>query len=226
MPREGHGAVGRRCHGAGVPADRLSHASWPDRQRAVRRGRRRESRLDLIGSDRAVGPSALAVAFDRAHAGAMSRSSIGPDRSISVRECWALLRSQPYGRLAVLAADGPEVFPVNAVVDHGTLVFRTASGAKLDAMRDDPRVAFQIDGLDERADEAWSVVVRGTAHEVVGGHESVVAVELEVTPWQAGPKPTIVRVEPVAVTGRRFPRVSRADWRVDPPVQRRPSPDE
>jgi uncharacterized protein len=45
--------------------------------------------------------------------------------------CWALLRSQEAGRLAVLIADRPEIFPINYVVDHGTVVFRTAEGTKL-----------------------------------------------------------------------------------------------
>ena len=45
--------------------------------------------------------------------------------------CWALLRSQEVGRLAVSIADRPEIFPVNYVVDHGTVVFRTAEGTKL-----------------------------------------------------------------------------------------------
>ena len=40
--------------------------------------------------------------------------------------CWALLRSAEVGRLAVVVNHRPEIFPINLVVDHATVVFRTA----------------------------------------------------------------------------------------------------
>ncbi|MEO6571600.1 MAG: pyridoxamine 5'-phosphate oxidase family protein, partial [Ilumatobacteraceae bacterium] len=71
----------------------------------------------------------------------------GPDgTSLSTSDCWALLRDQPYGRLAVVGVDGPDIFPVNALVDHGSLVFRTDAGAKLTALDAEPRVAYEVDG--------------------------------------------------------------------------------
>ena len=30
--------------------------------------------------------------------------------------------------------------------------------------------------------------------------------ELGVTPWQAGPKPTYIRIDPSSITGRKFRR--------------------
>ena len=48
-------------------------------------------------------------------------------------ESWSLLRSAEVGRLAVSNLDHPDIFPVNYVVDHGTVVFRTAEGTKLAA---------------------------------------------------------------------------------------------
>jgi len=147
------------------------------------------------------------------------------DSVLSVRECWALLRAEEYGRLAVNCEDGPDVYPINAFIDHATLVFRTAEGTKLDAIRADDRVAFEVDGYDSRRRTAWSVVIRGVADEVTDRHEAVEAVELGVTPWQRGPKPAFVRITPTSVAGRRFERVDRAEWRVAG-VQRRPSPDD
>jgi nitroimidazol reductase NimA-like FMN-containing flavoprotein (pyridoxamine 5'-phosphate oxidase superfamily) len=149
----------------------------------------------------------------------------GDDSALSVRECWELLRGEEYGRLAVTAADGPDVYPINAFVDHATLVFRTAEGAKLDAIRSDHRIAFEVDGYDADRHTAWSVVIRGTADEVTERLESVDAVELGVTPWQHGPKPAFIRLTPHSVTGRRFRRVDRGEWQIDD-VQQRPSPDE
>ena len=125
---------------------------------------------------------------------------------LNERECWDHLRYEAYGRLAVIGPDGPVIYPINAIVDHGTVVFRTGEGGKLDAIRADPRVAFEVDGWDLADDVAWSVVVTGDAREVVRMHESAAVTELGVTPWQAGPKPTYVRIEPSSITGRTFRR--------------------
>lgn len=134
---------------------------------------------------------------------------------LSTRECWELMRAEEYGRLAVTDDDGPDIYPINATIDHATLVFRTAAGRKVDAIRADPRVAFEVDGYDRVRRTAWSVVVRGVAAEVTDRHDAVDAVELGVTPWQHGPKPAFIRITPTSVTGRRFQRVDRAEWRVD-----------
>jgi uncharacterized protein len=122
------------------------------------------------------------------------------------RECWEHLRTEAYGRLAVLDEDGPAIYPINVLVDHATLVFRTTAGTKLDAMRADPRVAFEVDGHHAESGDTWSVAIRGTAKEIVVPHEAVQVIELDLTPWQAGPKPVFVRIVPTEVTGRRFHR--------------------
>ena len=77
-------------------------------------------------------------------------------------EAWTILRTATVGRLAVVGGDGPEIFPVNFVVDHGSVVFRTAAGSKL-AMARGHRVAFEADGYTETTREAWSVVLKGMA---------------------------------------------------------------
>ena len=126
--------------------------------------------------------------------------------------CWALLRSQQVGRLAVSIADRPEIFPVNFVVDHGTIVFRTAEGAKLAgaAERD---VAFEADGYEPGTGEAWSVVVKGRGEEVVRGHELLDTADLPLFPWHAAAKPRFVRIVPDEITGRRFRVADRESWR-------------
>ncbi len=131
------------------------------------------------------------------------------DVELTERECWERLRNEAYGRLAVIGPDGPVMYPINSVVDHGTIVFRTAAGGKLEAIRADPRVAFEVDGWDVAHDLAWSVLVTGRAHEVVRPLESAAVTELGVTPWQAGPKPTYIRIDPASITGRRFQRSDR-----------------
>ena len=69
------------------------------------------------------------------------------------------------GRLAVSILERPDIFPVNHVVDHGRIVFRTAAGTKLAAAVLGRAVAFEVDGYDSVAGEAWSVVVKGRARE-------------------------------------------------------------
>ena len=128
---------------------------------------------------------------------------------LTERECWERLRDEAYGRLGVVGPEGPAIYPINAVVDHGSIVFRTAEGAKLDAVRADPRVAFEVDGWDVAADAAWSVVVTGVAREIVRPLESTEVTELGLTPWQAGPKPSYIRIDPSSVTGRTFRRSDR-----------------
>jgi hypothetical protein len=119
-------------------------------------------------------------------------------------QCWSLLRVCEVGRLAVSIAEHPDIFPVNFVVDHGSIVFRTAEGTKLAGAVLGRSVAFEVDGYDAASGEAWSVVVKGAAREIEGMHELFDAVELPLFPWHAGSKHRYVRIVPVEVTGRRF----------------------
>ncbi len=124
-------------------------------------------------------------------------------------ECWQLLRDQEVGRLAVSIANHPDIFPVNYVVDHGSIVFRTAEGTKLAASVLGAAVAFEIDGYDAEAGEAWSVVVKGRAHEIEAMQEVFDALELPLFPWHTSPKHRFVRIEADEVSGRRFEVVER-----------------
>src|SRR5262245_22271906 len=119
-------------------------------------------------------------------------------------ECWALLRTAEVGRLAVSIMNEPDIFPVNHIVDHGTVVFRTAEGTKLAAAVLGTAVAYEVDGYDASRGEAWSVVVKGRAVEIQRLHELLAATDLPLFPWHVAPKGRFVRIEPDSVTGRRF----------------------
>ena len=138
-------------------------------------------------------------------------------------QCWELLRSQEVGRLAVAIANHPDIFPVNFVVDHATVVFRTAEGTKLAASVLGESVAFEIDG--ESGGEAWSVVVKGRAVEIERMEELFDAVELPLYPWHAAPKHRYVRILPDLVTGRRFRVVDRAAAHAGDPPPHHAGPD-
>lgn len=117
-------------------------------------------------------------------------------------QSWQLLREAAVGRLAVVLGNGPEIFPVNHIVDHGSVVFRTGEGTKLQAAIGQA-VAYEVDGLDD-AGRAWSVVVKGHAHEVRQLHHLIDVLALPLSPWQGGAKPHFVRIQAEEVTGRRF----------------------
>jgi nitroimidazol reductase NimA-like FMN-containing flavoprotein (pyridoxamine 5'-phosphate oxidase superfamily) len=117
---------------------------------------------------------------------------------------WTLLAGAAVGRLAVSVADHPDIFPINHVVDGQTIVFRTAEGTKLAAAVLGRAVAFEVDGYDAVAGEAWSVVVKGRAEEIEALEELLDAEELPLFPWAAFPKARWVRIRPDEVSGRRF----------------------
>jgi nitroimidazol reductase NimA-like FMN-containing flavoprotein (pyridoxamine 5'-phosphate oxidase superfamily) len=127
----------------------------------------------------------------------------GTPRETTASESWGLLRSGVVGRLAVVVDQAPDIFPVNFAVDHGTVVIRTAGGTKLEAARRGP-VAFEVDGYDLDAREAWSVVLKGTAVEVHEVDEAIEVMGLPLSPWARGSKPHLLRVIPSSLTGRRF----------------------
>ena len=119
-------------------------------------------------------------------------------------EIWERLRSTVMGRLAVSAGGELDIFPVNYLVDDGTLLFRTAPGTKLIELTVHSAVAFEIDGFDEIT--AWSVVVKGTAARLEHQDEIDRADMLPLTPWIPTLKYRYVRITPTSVSGRSFHR--------------------
>ncbi|WP_140416425.1 pyridoxamine 5'-phosphate oxidase family protein, partial [Arthrobacter globiformis] len=80
-----------------------------------------------------------------------------PDAEILTSdECWSLLNQTTVGRLAVIVDGHPDVFPVNYMADNGTLVFRTGSGTKQQAIAADAAVALEADTVSAEFGLAWS----------------------------------------------------------------------
>jgi len=81
-------------------------------------------------------------------------------------ECVKRLRSSDIGRIALVDREArPVIFPVNYFFDEGVIAFRTAPGSKLDLAPGAP-ACFEIDGWDPDAGIGWSVVAKGSAHDV------------------------------------------------------------
>lgn len=141
--------------------------------------------------------------------------AVDPPSGVTVLDasaCWMLLRSAEVGRLAVFVADHPDIFPINYLVDRGTVVFRTAEGTKLAAAASSHNVAFEADGYQPDAGEAWSVVVKGRTEEIKNIHEVLETMALPLFPWHAGPKHRFVRIVPVEISGRRFHVLDAEAW--------------
>jgi nitroimidazol reductase NimA-like FMN-containing flavoprotein (pyridoxamine 5'-phosphate oxidase superfamily) len=123
-------------------------------------------------------------------------------RVLDEDECWRLLATSKLGRFAVKLADGVDVFPINYLVHHRELFFRSAPGSKLIDLTREPSVAFEIDG--EHAHHVWSVVVRGTAHRLASDHEIEESGIQSLETWHPSEKLNYVRIAPESVSGRSF----------------------
>ena len=133
----------------------------------------------------------------------MSSDELNSGIELSATESWALLRQADVGRLAVIVDDRPDIFPVNHLVDHGSVVLRTAQGTKFTGAVGH-WVAFEVDGYDQESGSAWSVVLKGEGQEVNRLYDVLEVIELPLFPWHTAPKSHFVRIEPYSITGRRF----------------------
>jgi uncharacterized protein len=117
-------------------------------------------------------------------------------------ECWNLMSGVALGRL-VTSVDGlPEIFPVNFVVQHKSVLFRTAEGTKLVSTAINNRVLFEVD--EHNVAEGWSVIVKGRARSLRTDEQIEEAERAQLLPWLSSEKTHYVRVLPDMVTGRRF----------------------
>ncbi|NKX55258.1 pyridoxamine 5'-phosphate oxidase family protein [Arthrobacter mobilis] len=123
---------------------------------------------------------------------------------LSPSQCWEIFREADFGRLAVVIADHPELFPINYVVDHGTVVFRTAPGTKLDGALSGAPVAFEVDGFSPSTGQAWSAVLKGRAERMTSIEDVPTSALLPLFPWQGGEKNNFIRIVPGEISGRRF----------------------
>ena len=130
---------------------------------------------------------------------------------LNPQECWRLLSEASVGRLAVLVDGRPDIFPVNYKVDHESLVFRTGTGTKQQALDAESPLAFETDRVSAEFGVAWSVVVKGRAVRAAALDENMDALGRALFPWQGVGKDYLVRIVPETVTGRRF-TISPGTW--------------
>lgn len=86
-------------------------------------------------------------------------------RDLSTGECEAILARNHVGRIAFAFKDRVDIEPIGYAFAHGVINWRTSEGTKLDVLRRQPSVAFEVDEVDGPFD--WrGVVVHGTVYQV------------------------------------------------------------
>ena len=124
---------------------------------------------------------------------------------MTLGECEQLLADRSIGRIALMAAGEPLILPVLFQYVHGTIVFRTAPGEKLDAAWQNAAAAFEIDDWDASNRTGWSVLVRGQTETVNDDAQIAELESLGLEEWVPDSQPsTWVRIRPVEITGRRI----------------------
>lgn len=125
-------------------------------------------------------------------------------QKLSDEESLELLSTKTFGRLVVRRKDDMDLFPLNYVVHEGAIYFRTAEGSKLFSLTLNDDVLFEADNVDSEAEEAWSVIVKGSARALQSNDEIAKADELPLKPWLPTLKYNYVVVTPSGISGRKF----------------------
>ena len=125
-----------------------------------------------------------------------------PVLELDDEQSWKLLDATKHGRLVVSVAGEPDIFPVNYLTSERKIYLRTAPGNKLAQLTINSRVLFETDGV--LSDEAWSVVLRGTARVLTNSSELAAVEELGLKSWVPTLKDFYVEIVPTSVSGRHF----------------------
>ncbi|WP_426763004.1 pyridoxamine 5'-phosphate oxidase family protein [Pseudarthrobacter sp. 1G09] len=143
----------------------------------------------------------------------MDTGAVEPETEIlGVHDCWKYLQSTPVCRIAFPHRDTVEILPVNFVPSNGTVLIRTGEGTTLDSLPNGQAVSLEADGFNQYGTIAWSVVVKGHAEAADDAASHREASDSRLSPWQAGTKDRLIRVNPAEVTGRRFVIAPPSRW--------------
>ncbi|MCG7423456.1 pyridoxamine 5'-phosphate oxidase family protein [Micrococcus porci] len=125
-----------------------------------------------------------------------------PVLKLTDEQIWKLMRGVRHARLGLAVGGEPDIVPVNVRAVDGVVWFRTAPGSKLAELTVNPRVVVQADGI--LSDQAWSVLLHGTARRADTAEEIAEAESMGIRPWVPTIKDFYVKVEVDSATGRHF----------------------
>lgn len=121
-------------------------------------------------------------------------------REVPEDECRRLLHAREVGRLAFCDDSGPDVLPVNYVMDGDDVLIATSPYGAIARSGGGARVAFEVDELDDYTESGWSVVVRGRASR----ESPFETTEERPHPWADGNRSYVMRIHTDAISGRRL----------------------
>jgi len=117
-------------------------------------------------------------------------------------ECLRLLAGHSVGRVGLSKGALPVILPVNFYLDGERVLVRTGFGTKLAAAMRNAVVCLEVDEIDPVYHAGWSVLVTGTARELVG-EEAERAMALPLRPW-SGHGDHVIAIDIELVSGRRL----------------------
>lgn len=131
-----------------------------------------------------------------------------PERTLVVLEqdeALALAATTSVGRL--IHVRGGRIFaaPVNVLLEHLDVLFRTAAGTELmTAAREHASAAFEVDDVVDWSRSGWSVLIRGRLSEVTDPATIEQVLRGGLQPWAGGDRDHVLRLSGEEVTGRRL----------------------
>jgi nitroimidazol reductase NimA-like FMN-containing flavoprotein (pyridoxamine 5'-phosphate oxidase superfamily) len=131
-------------------------------------------------------------------------------RTLTQEQCEAHLAAGGVGRIVCSTERGPVALPVNFAYESGSVVFSTDE-SMASAIRAEHVIGFEIDRIDEAVSGGWSVMVTGRAQCVERAEVRLRLDSLHVEAWAGGPRDTLMRIEPDALSGRVIVQGSSAE---------------
>jgi len=128
---------------------------------------------------------------------------------LSAEQCDVHLGMGKFGRLVYGAGRGPVAIPVNYEYTDGQIIISTdpEKATWLEGLR---IVGFEVDRVDARLSEGWSVLVTGEVRIVSDPDEIQRLSSLELASWGDRGEHTLIAITPTQITGRVI--VHRAPW--------------
>jgi hypothetical protein len=127
-----------------------------------------------------------------------------PDiHELDLPTCERLIRRGAFGRIAFVSPRGPEIVPVNYVVQEDAVLVRIAPGSSLARHGAGAELAFEVDAVDHEYWTGFSVVARGVG-EILESPPPDEAGARRPRPWASGERPWLLRLAWTELTGRRI----------------------
>lgn len=130
---------------------------------------------------------------------------------IPLAQCVHRLEAKEVARIAFVRGQHVHLYPINYAFDGEAIVFRCAAESPIaDAV--DREVVIEVDHIDEREQEGWSVLARGVPTQVNPEQSPELMRRLRslsLYPWSDQDKNVWLRMVPSPLTGRVVRRPPR-----------------